>query len=69
VGEYSVTGETRVCVTIMITDASQDITTMHDRMPAILGSDEHEAWLAGEDGGLLRPYPGQMVADPPPPGS
>jgi putative SOS response-associated peptidase YedK len=53
---------------IIVTAANDCVRPIHDRMPVILGPDDHEAWL-GERGApsrtklaiMLRPYPAELM--------
>ena len=51
------------CV-IITTSAREELADIHDRMPAIIGPDDYDAWL--EDGGedVLRPCAWEMEAYP-----
>ena len=49
-------------VCILTTEANEIVRPLHDRMPVILGSDEHESWLSPDSKiehllPLLRPLP------------
>lgn len=49
-------GEALVSVAIVTVAANADVARLHDRMPAVLGSDEWDAWLqpsAGDVGAVL----------------
>jgi putative SOS response-associated peptidase YedK len=57
--------------TIITTKANELVSTLHDRMPAILKREDEEKWLSGESPGkealgrILAPYPaGEMTAYP-----
>lgn len=63
-GTCPVKGEPQTCVTSMTTSPSPDLASIHNRMPVILGRDEHSVWIETGDRKLLQPYPGQMTADP-----
>ncbi len=61
-------GEEITSFTIIVTSANECIRPIHDRMPVILGADDHESWL-GELGApsrtklalMLRPYPAESM--------
>ena len=61
-------GEAITSFTIIITAANDCVRPIHDRMPVILGPDDHESWL-GERGApsrtklaiMLRPYPAELM--------
>lgn len=66
----SKTGEIVESCTIIVTNANERISSIHDRMPVILHPSDYETWLstpANPDhlGALLKPYPAhQMTAYP-----
>jgi putative SOS response-associated peptidase YedK len=47
----------------LIVTAANDVTRpIHDRMPVMLGQQDHEAWLTGKAGvELLRPAPNDLL--------
>lgn len=55
------------CYTGVMVDATEELWHIHDRMPVILGADEHDAWLhacAADAMALLRQYPAdRLVVD------
>ena len=61
-------GEAITSFTIIVTAANDCVRPIHDRMPVILGPDDHESWL-GERGApsrtklaiMLRPYPAELM--------
>ncbi|MDX1484411.1 MAG: SOS response-associated peptidase [Alphaproteobacteria bacterium] len=61
-------GEDLTSFTIIVTDANDTVSPIHDRMPVILPENDHEAWL-GEDRSpsrtrlaiMLRPYPAELM--------
>lgn len=61
-------GQVETCA-IITTVASPALRAIHDRMPAILASEDHDLWLNAEAtadrvGKLLRPYPAALRARP-----
>jgi putative SOS response-associated peptidase YedK len=56
-------GEWVASFTIIVTDANALIAPLHERMPVVLASEDHEAWLdpknqdVRELAELLKPYP------------
>ncbi len=51
-------GEVVTSATIIVTDASQDLSHIHHRMPVILEADQISDWLSGKSGPeLLNPSP------------
>lgn len=55
--------------TIITSEANDDLRPIHDRMPVILTPDDFERWLdpslsADDARALLRPFGGDMTADP-----
>jgi putative SOS response-associated peptidase YedK len=55
-------GETIVSCTLIVTSANDFTRPIHDRMPVLLGQQDHEAWLAGKTGAeLLRPAPNDFL--------
>lgn len=64
-GLWRPTDEWGSAYTGVMVDATEELFDIHDRMPVILHSDEHEAWLhapAEEALGLLRKYPAGRLA-------
>lgn len=53
--------------TIITTDANEALRPIHDRMPVILPAADGDAWLREARQELLRPYPGELVIEPPAP--
>ena len=61
-------GEDLTSFTIIVTDANDTVSPIHDRMPVILPENDHAAWL-GEDRSpsrtrlaiMLRPYPAELM--------
>lgn len=53
--------------TIITTDANELVSELHNRMPAIIDEDDHEAWLDPENQDkealqkLLKPYPSEWM--------
>jgi putative SOS response-associated peptidase YedK len=55
-------GETIVSCTLIVTAAYDFTRRIHDRMPVLLGRDDHDAWLTGKAGvELLRPAPNDVL--------
>lgn len=51
---------------VIVTEPSEQVRQVHDRMPVVLGLDEHRAWLTGSPeaaAALCRPYEGEMVIE------
>lgn len=51
---------------VVITDASEPMQGIHDRMPVILPPEAQEQWLKGSPAdafGLCKPYEGELVLD------
>src|SRR5215212_449460 len=59
------TGEWIRTFTILTTDANELVGELHDRMPVVIGPDDRDRWLNGEDPQelqqLLRPYPSELM--------
>lgn len=52
------TGEIVTSATIIVTDASEEVAHIHNRMPVILEQNQIEDWLFGKSGvEVLRPAP------------
>jgi putative SOS response-associated peptidase YedK len=52
------TGESVLSYTLIVTAANDFTRRIHDRMPVLLGRQDHDAWLTGRAGvELLRPAP------------
>ena len=48
--------------TIITTDANELVRELHDRMPVVIGADDRDRWLNGDDPQeLLRPYPAELM--------
>src|SRR5215212_377206 len=51
--------------TILTTDANELVGELHDRMPVVIGLEDRDLWLNGEDPQellqLLRPYPSELM--------
>jgi putative SOS response-associated peptidase YedK len=48
--------------TLIVTDANDFTRRIHDRMPALLGHHDLDAWLTGQAGvELLRPAPNDLL--------
>ena len=65
-GIWRFTAEWGAAYSMVMTDACAQIGPGHDRMPVILRSDQHEAWLSGspeEAFDLSLPYGGAMIAE------
>ena len=64
-GQY---GEPLLTYTIITTEASQGIRTLHERMPVILSREDEELWLDPRMNeterllSLLRPYPDEKIS-------
>ena len=54
-------GETVESCTIITCEPNEVAKQVHNRMPAILAPDNYDAWLGGDDGELLRPYPPETM--------
>jgi putative SOS response-associated peptidase YedK len=55
-------GETISSATLIVTAANDFARRIHDRMPVLLGRQEHDAWLTGKVGvDLLRPAPNDLL--------
>jgi putative SOS response-associated peptidase YedK len=51
-------------LTIIVTDANELLKPIHDRMPVILDSEQHDLWLGGapdEADELLHPFPSERL--------
>jgi putative SOS response-associated peptidase YedK len=56
------TSETVLSCTLIITAANDFTRRIHDRMPVLLGRQDHDAWLTGKAGvELLRPAPNDLL--------
>jgi putative SOS response-associated peptidase YedK len=56
------TGETISSATLIVTAANDFTRPIHDRMPVLLGREDHDAWLTGKAGvELLRPAPNDLL--------
>jgi len=56
------TGEMIASATLIVTAANDFTRSIHDRMPVLLGQQDHEAWLTGKAGvELLRPAPDDLL--------
>jgi putative SOS response-associated peptidase YedK len=56
------TGETISSATLIVTVANDFTRLIHDRMPVLLGEQDHEAWLTGKAGiEMLRPAPNDLL--------
>jgi putative SOS response-associated peptidase YedK len=56
------TGETISSATLIVTAANDFTRRIHDRMPVLLGCQDHDAWLTGKVGvELLRPAPNDLL--------
>ena len=54
------------CYSMVMTDASRQMASVHDRMPVILAEADRERWLAGspeEAFELCRPFEGELAID------
>jgi putative SOS response-associated peptidase YedK len=48
--------------TIITTKANELVAQLHDRMPVVIGADDRDRWLKGDDPQeLLRPYPAERM--------
>ena len=55
-------GETISSCTLIVTAANDFTRHVHDRMPVLLGRQDHDAWLTGKAGvDLLRPAPNNFL--------
>ena len=55
-------GETIASGTLIVTAANDFTRAIHDRMPVLLGQQDHEAWLTGKAGvEVLRPAPNDLL--------
>ena len=54
-------GETVESCTIITCQPNDVAKQVHNRMPVILAPDNYDAWLGGDDGELLRPYPPETM--------
>lgn len=56
-------GSSKSTVTILTTDANDQMEPIHDRMPVVLESDEEDTWLTADDEAqlesVLDPYQGE----------
>ena len=51
---------------VIVTEPSEQVRKVHDRMPVVLRQDQHENWLTGSPEvakSLCEPYGGEMVID------
>jgi putative SOS response-associated peptidase YedK len=56
------TGEAISSATLIVTAANDFTRCIHDRMPVMLGQQDHDAWLTGKAGvELLRPAPNDLL--------
>ncbi|MFB6127893.1 MAG: SOS response-associated peptidase [Halolamina sp.] len=58
-------GERTRCVTVLTTDATDPVASIHDRMPVVLPADAEREWLHGDPAtraALCRPYPDDDLA-------
>ena len=56
------TSEPVLSATLIVTAANDFTRPIHDRMPVLLGRQDHEAWLTGKAGvELLRPAPNELL--------
>ena len=56
------TGEVILSATLIVAAANDFTRSIHDRMPVLLGQQDHEAWLTGKAGvELLRPAPNDLL--------
>ena len=56
------TSEAVLSATLIVTTANDFTRPIHDRMPVLLGRQDHEAWLSGTAGPeLLRPAPNDLL--------
>jgi putative SOS response-associated peptidase YedK len=59
------TGEWIRTFTIITTDANELVSELHDRMPVVIGPEDRNLWLNGEDPqelqALLRPFPSELM--------
>lgn len=62
-GIWRPSSEWGACYAMVMTEACLDMGGIHDRMPVILGPDEHGAWLGGDPDAALalcRPFSGAL---------
>jgi len=56
------TRESVLSCTLIVTSANDFTRPIHDRMPVLLGRQDHDAWLTGKAGvELLRPAPNDLL--------
>jgi putative SOS response-associated peptidase YedK len=56
------TGEADLSCTLIITAANDFARSIHERMPVLLGQQDHDAWLSGKAGvELLHPAPNDVL--------
>ena len=56
------TGESVLSCTLIVTAANDFTQQIHDRMPVLLGRQDHDTWLTGTAGAeLLRPAPNELL--------
>jgi len=56
------TGETISSATLIVTAANDFTRRIHDRLPVLLGCQDHDAWLTGKAGvELLQPAPNELL--------
>ena len=56
------TGETISSATLIVTAANDFTWPIHDRMPVLLGRQDHDAWLTGKAGNeLFRPATNDLL--------
>jgi SOS response associated peptidase (SRAP) len=61
-GTTAVSGEAISSATLIVTAANDFTRRIHDRMPALLGQQDRDAWLTGKAGvELLQPAPNDLL--------
>ncbi len=56
------TSETISSATLIVTAANDFTRPIHDRMPVLLGREDHDAWLTGKAGAeIFRPAPNDLL--------
>ncbi len=63
-GIWEENAELGPCYTMITTTASPLMSSIHDRMPALLREDEIEEWLAGTENRGLKPFTGPLTIIP-----
>jgi putative SOS response-associated peptidase YedK len=63
-GIWEAHAELGPCYSMVTTGASPLMSPIHDRMPALLLSEEMQDWLAGTGGQEFRPFDGPLVVTP-----